>query len=67
MHILIQKISTGLFWQEGDMWTSDKNAARNFDTTSEAIQFCKERQLKGAQGVVKFKTVNIPEWIFSLE
>jgi len=54
MRILLQQKETGLYVGAHDDWSRDCSAARDFVSSSAAIDFCNQSGLQGIQLVLRF-------------
>lgn len=55
MRILLQQKETGLYLQDVAEWTCRSAEARDFLSSTVAIEFCLSNRLKGLQVVLKFE------------
>ncbi len=55
MKVLLQDIKTGLYLQGVSGWTTDPNAALDFETTSRAFQFWRDNDLLDVRLVLRYK------------
>ena len=53
MKILIQQISTSLFWNNGE-WVADREDAEAFAHSFDAVQYCVEREMRDVYIVLSF-------------
>jgi hypothetical protein len=54
MRVLLQQKDNGLYFQDPDLWTADALQAKDFITSTAAIDFCVAQRFKGVQMVFKF-------------
>jgi hypothetical protein len=54
MRILLQRRDSGLYYEDIDSWTADSSAARDFVSSTAALDFCAANKLLGVQLVLKF-------------
>ena len=59
MRILIQHISSKLYYCPGDVWTANPYHGFDFRHSRRAIEYVREQGLKEVQLVVKFED---PQW-----
>ena len=54
MRILLQNVRNKLFFRSGEIWTSDPDAAFDFQRSQDLYDFVEKNQLQDMQLVVKF-------------
>ncbi len=54
MRILLQRRDNGLYFEDIDSWTADSSAARDFVSSTAALDFCAANNLAAVQIVLKF-------------
>jgi hypothetical protein len=54
MRILLQNVRNKLFFRSGEIWTSDADAAFDFQRSQDLYDFVEKNQLADMQLVVKF-------------
>jgi hypothetical protein len=64
MQILIEELSTGLFYKAETEWVRSKARARGFDDLQAAIKFCLEQTMPDVRLLVSFEN---PEHDFYLQ
>jgi hypothetical protein len=57
MKTLLRKISTGLYFQGPDQWTTDPAEAHNFRMIDRALEFAERWQLRDVELVFAFRGV----------
>jgi hypothetical protein len=57
MRTLLRKVSTGLYFQGPDQWTSDPVEAHNFKLIDRALEFVERWQLKDMELAFAFDDV----------
>ena len=55
MRILLQQKDTGLYFKELDSWVRPHTEAKDFISSTAALDFCKRNKLTGVQMVLKFE------------
>ena len=55
MRILLQHKQTGRYFSDIDSWVPNAAAAKDFVSSTAAIDFCVANKLKGVQLVLKFE------------
>lgn len=55
MRILIQKKDSGLYFKDIEAWTANPAEARDFLSSTAAIDFCATNKIKGVHLVLKFE------------
>jgi len=55
MRTLLRRVSTGLYFQEADRWTTDPQQACNFKTIDHALEFIRRWKLRGVELAFSFK------------
>lgn len=55
MRILIQKKDSGLYFKDIEDWTANSTGARDFLSSTAAIEFCATNKIKGVHLVLKFE------------
>ena len=54
MRILLQQKDSGLYFKDTDTWASHQSEARDFVSSTAAMDFCKRNHLTDVQMVLKF-------------
>jgi len=54
MRILLQRTDSGLYLEDIDAWTPDSATARDFVSSTAALEFCAATKVTGVQIVLKF-------------
>lgn len=54
MRILLQRIASGLYYEDTGAWTPDSFGAMDFLSSTDALEFCAANKLTGVQIVLKF-------------
>ena len=54
MRTLLRRVSTGLYFQEADQWTTDPQRACNFKTIDHALEFIRKWKLRGVELAFSF-------------
>lgn len=52
--IFVQDPGTKLFYRDAGKWTPEPTAARDFKTSLNALAFCLQHDMAGAQIIVRF-------------
>ena len=55
MRILLQQKDTGLYFKDLDSWVRPHTEAKDFVSSTAALDFCKRNKLAGVQMVLKFE------------
>jgi hypothetical protein len=55
MRILLQQKETGLYFKDIDAWTRESEEARDFLSSTSAIDFCVLNKISGVQLVLRFQ------------
>jgi hypothetical protein len=55
MRILLQQKETGLYFKDIDAWTREAGEAKDFLSSTAAIDFCLLNKITGVQLVLKFQ------------
>ena len=55
MRILVQSLSTLLYFKDLNVWTPNAHEAMDFENSTAAIRFCQENSLRSVQVVAKFE------------
>lgn len=55
MKVLLQNLTTKLFFRQPGSWTDDAEKARDFPNSLNAINYCSANGLKGVRVLLKFK------------
>ncbi len=55
MRILVQNAETGLFYRDAGQWVADKNEARMFTNSTEALDICLHQERGKAQILFSFQ------------
>ena len=55
MRILIQKKDSGLYFKDIEAWTANSAEAKDFLSSTAAIEFCAANKIKGVHLVLKFE------------
>ncbi len=63
MQIVIQRIETSLYLQEGEQWTPDWSKALNFTHVASATHFCQAVRLHGVRLVMQFESCADPGFV----
>jgi len=54
MRILLQRSESGLYYEDVDSWTTDRLAAKDFVSSTAAMDFCAANNLAGVHIVLRF-------------
>ncbi len=54
MRILLQQIESGLYFKDTDSWTRNSAEAKDFLSSSAAMDFCAANKIPGVHLVLKF-------------
>lgn len=54
MRILLQRSESGLYYEDIDAWTTDRSVAKDFVSSTAAMDFCAANKLTGVQIVLRF-------------
>ena len=55
MRTLLRKVSSGLYFQGPDHWTSNPDAGLNFKSIDRALEFVRNYKLEGVEVAFAFK------------
>ncbi len=55
MKILLQHVDTKMFLGDGLHWVREKDQAKDFKNSAEAIQFCVQNQIENAEIILAFQ------------
>ncbi len=59
MKTLLRRVSSGLYFQEADHWTSDPEQAHNFRSIDRALDFVRTWKLRGVELAFAFQDSEI--------